>query len=355
MEAPQLSPAPSENKVIHYSLQLLALAALIGWCFVIIRPFLTPLIWGSVMAVALYPTHKLLTSKLRGRNIWSATIITVLFLILIIGPCFWLLISTVSEVKNLIEEYRAGNITVPSPSADVKTWPLVGSKLFEIWSMASSNFSSLIMEHKDQVKNFILGFLALLAGTGKGMLLFTLSVVVSGVFLAKAKTLGEFVESFFIRIAGYHGKSMTEVAKTTVGNVAKGILGVALIQSLLAGIGLVLAGVPLAGLWILVCVILAIVQIGIIPVSGGVIIYIWTTGDTLTASLLTVWLIVVGLMDNVLKPILLGRGAPVPMFIVFIGAIGGFMASGFIGLFTGAIILSLGYKLFNAWLAKESV
>lgn len=355
METPELKPVPSENKVIHYSIQLLALAALIGWCFAIIRPFLTPLIWGSVMAVALYPTHNLLTKKLGGRNFWSASIITVLFLLLIIGPALWLMLSTVSEVKDLIAEYQAGTISVPAPSEDVKAWPLVGRKLFDLWAAASSNFTSLVVEHKDQAKGIILGFLALLASAGKGILLFTISIVVSGVFLAYAKSLSELAESFFIRIAGDHGKSMTEVSETTVRNVAKGILGVALIQSLLAGIGLVLAGVPLAGLWIAICLILSIVQIGILPISAGAIIYIWTTGDTLTASLLTVWLIIVGLMDNVLKPILLGRGAPVPMVIVFIGAIGGFMASGFIGLFTGAIILSLGYKLFYGWLDRGSV
>ena len=143
---------------------------------------------------------------------------------------------------------------------------------------------------------------------------------------------------------------MAEMAEVTVRNVAKGILGIAVVQSLLAGVGLVIAGVPFAGLWILLCLILAIVQIGILPVSIGVIIYIWGSADTLTATLLTIWMILVGVSDNILKPIMLGKGAPAPMLIVFLGAIGGFMFSGFIGLFTGAIVLSLGYKLFIGWL-----
>lgn len=143
---------------------------------------------------------------------------------------------------------------------------------------------------------------------------------------------------------------MVESAELTVRNVAKGVLGVAIIQSLLAGIGFVLAGIPLAGLWILVCLVLSIVQIGILPVSVGVIIYIWGAADTGTATIFTIWMVLVGVSDNILKPILLGKGAPAPMLVVFLGAIGGFMVSGFIGLFTGAIILTLGYKLMISWL-----
>ena len=146
------------------------------------------------------------------------------------------------------------------------------------------------------------------------------------------------------------GIEMTQLAEVTVRNVAKGILGVAFIQSMLAGVGFVLAGIPLAGLWIVISLVLAIVQVGILPVSVGVIIYIWGHGSTLTAILLTVWMLFVGVIDNILKPIMLGKGAPVPMLVVFLGAIGGFISTGFIGLFTGAIILSIGYKLLQAWL-----
>jgi predicted PurR-regulated permease PerM len=182
-----------------------------------------------------------------------------------------------------------------------------------------------------------------------------LAIIVSGVFLAFATPAGTVIKSLFIRLAGRHGESMSEVAEVTVRNVAKGVLGVAVIQSLLAGISFVIVGIPLAGLWILICLILAIVQIGIMPVSVGVIIYIWGAADTLTATLFTIWMLFVGLVDNVLKPILLGKGAPVPMVIVFVGAIGGFMLSGFIGLFTGAIVLSFGYNLFKEWLNVSTV
>lgn len=143
---------------------------------------------------------------------------------------------------------------------------------------------------------------------------------------------------------------MIDTASVTVQNVAKGVLGVAVIQSILAGIGLVLAGVPFAGLWIVICLILAIVQIGILPVSLGSIIFIWGHADNTTAIIFTIWMVLVGVVDNILKPFMLGKGAPAPMLIVFLGAIGGFIFSGFIGLFTGAIVLTLGYKLLMQWI-----
>lgn len=345
------------NPVIHTTLQLLALALLLMACYFILAPFITLMVWASVLAITLYPLQKIISNKLRGRNGWAASIITVLMLAILIAPAVWLLLSTVKEVRELAQLYRAGEFNIPPPPENVKGWPLIGNKAFNIWSDANSNLTALVVEHTDQVKMVSLKFLDLLASTGKGILLFTLAVVASGVLLAYAKPSGEFAKSLFVKLLGDMGAEMTALAEVTVRNVAKGILGVAFIQSMMAGVGFVLAGIPLAGIWIVVCLVLAIVQIGILPISIGVIIYIWGHGTTLTAILLTVWMLIVGISDNILKPIMLGKGAPVPMLVVFLGAIGGFMSTGFIGLFTGAIILSVGYKLLQTWLnsSKEEV
>ncbi len=353
---PSDKPAFIHNPVIHYTLQLLALALLLISCYLIIEPFITLMVWASVLAITLYPLQKIIAARLRGRNGWAAGLITVVMLLVLIVPAVWLLLSTVQEVKELAELYRAGKFHIPPPSKNVKDWPVIGRNLFDLWSSGSSNMTALIADHTDQAKAVALKFLDLLASTGKGILLFTVAVIASGVLLAYAKPSGDFAKTFFIKLAGKLGADMVGLAEITVRNVAKGILGVAFIQSMLAGIGFVLAGIPLAGLWIVVCLILAIVQVGILPVSIGVIIYIWSHGTTTTAVLLTIWMLIVGVSDNILKPIMLGKGAPVPMLVVFLGSIGGFMTSGFIGLFTGAIILSVGYKLLQAWLnsAKEA-
>jgi predicted PurR-regulated permease PerM len=143
---------------------------------------------------------------------------------------------------------------------------------------------------------------------------------------------------------------MEKSVAITVRNVAKGVIGVAFIQGIMAGIGLVMAGVPLAGLWALIGMVFCIIQIGMMPVSIGVIIFIWSTADTTTAILLTIWMLFIGIIDNILKPLMMGIGAPAPMLIVFMGTIGGFIFNGFIGLFTGAIVLTLGYQLAMGWL-----
>lgn len=345
----------SVNPVVHYAIQLLALGFLLVWCFKILEPFITPLVWGSVLAITLYPLHKRLTKRLRGRNAWSAVIITVLTLALIIGPAIWLLLATFDELREVGAAYRSGELAIPPPSEDVKNWPVIGSTIYKYWSEGSKNISMAIINHKEEVKSIFFKLFSLFKTTASGIVLFTLSIVVSGVLLAYGKSASDSVKKLLVKIAGTAGETMTDSAGLTVRNVAKGVLGVAVIQSLLAGIGFVLAGIPLAGLWILICLVLAIIQIGILPVSVGVIIYIWGAADTLTATILTIWMLFVGVIDNILKPIMLGKGAPAPMLIVFLGAIGGFIFSGFIGLFTGAIVLTLGYKLVSGWLNPESV
>lgn len=352
-DEPATSKNGFNNPVVQYALQLLALALLLLSCFRIVEPFITPFIWGSVLAITLYPLHVLLRNKLNNRNAWSATMLTVMLLLLIIGPAVWLLLATVGEFKELVAVYRSGDLHVPNPNESVKEWPLIGSTVYTYWVEASANLTNFATEHKDQFKPVLIRLFDLLKNTGKGVIIFTLSIIVSGFLLAYAQPLNNFVRSLLKRIAGAAGDSMTDSAALTVRNVAKGVLGVAVIQSILAGIGFVLAGIPLAGLWILVCLVLAIVQLGLLPVSLGVIIYIWGHSDTLTATILTIWMIFVGVIDNVLKPILLGKGAPAPMLVVFVGAIGGFMVSGFIGLFTGAIILTLGYNLITEWVLHK--
>jgi predicted PurR-regulated permease PerM len=161
------------------------------------------------------------------------------------------------------------------------------------------------------------------------------------------------MRDLFIRLAGRRGAEFADDAKVTVRNVVKGILGVAIIQALLAGVGFVVTGVPAAGLWAFLCLLLAIIQIGIAPIAIPVIIYMFYKASTLPAIILAVWLILVMLSDNFLKPLLLGRGAPVPMPVIFLGTIGGFISMGFLGLFIGALILSIGYKLFETWLTPE--
>ena len=340
----------ASNPIIHYALQLLALAILLVWCFNILEPFLIPMIWAVVFASTFSPIHELLTEKYHWKNSLSAIALTCIALLVLIAPAVFFLLAGAGEIKDLAISLRDHDLEIPSPNEKVKTWPIVGERLFQFWTDASTNLTATLREHQDQLKPVLLKLVDLLKNTAKGVLMLMISIIISGVMLAYEKEETNFVKKFLVKLAGNEGEKMAGVAKQTVQNVVKGILGVAAIQAVLVGVGLLVAGIPFAGLWIILALILSIVQIGILPISIGVIIYIWSTADGLTAIILTVWMVLVGLLDNVLKPIFLGKGASVPMLVVFLGAIGGFLYSGFIGLFTGAIVLTLGYKLGIAWL-----
>jgi predicted PurR-regulated permease PerM len=336
--------------VIHIAIQLLALSLLLAWCFRILEPFITLIVWSAVLAVSLYPLQQTFVKKFRMGNKLASAIPALLLLSIIIVPASFMMVSTVSQIKHTAEAYRAGEIAIPPPEEKVKEWPIIGEKVYKVWSDASNNLVPLIQDNQETLKKAALWIFNSLASTGKGIALLALAIIISGFLLAYGKSAGEFATLFFHRLSGESDQDYALLTTMTIRNVVKGILGVAFIQSALVCIGLVLADVPGAGLWTLICLILAIMQIGILPISVGIIIWAWNQESTTTAILLTIWLILVGISDNILKPILLGKGAPVPMLVVFLGAIGGFILSGFIGLFTGAVILSLGYRLFISWI-----
>ena len=175
-------------------------------------------------------------------------------------------------------------------------------------------------------------------------------VIIAAVLLANARSGQRFAHALAEKLAGERGEELTTLARATVSSVATGIVGVALLQSVLAGIGFVAVGLPAAGLWAVMVLLFAVVQLPIPIVMIPIIVYVFSSASTPVAVVFTIWAVFVSLIDNFLKPILFGRGAQVPTLVIFIGAIGGMLTSGIIGLFTGSVILAVGYALFRAWL-----
>jgi predicted PurR-regulated permease PerM len=176
-----------------------------------------------------------------------------------------------------------------------------------------------------------------------------LSLIIAG-FLLTVGGAGESIRKFFRKIAGDRGDEFADVTYVTVGKVVKGVMGVALIQATLIGVGFLIAGVPYAGIWSLIVFVLAVLQLPVILVVIPVAIYMFSVKELVPAILWTIYLLLAGASENIFKPLLLGKGAPVPMLVIFIGVLGGFIFSGFIGLFTGAVVMSIGYKLFVSWI-----
>jgi len=251
------------------------------------------------------------------------------------------------ELKAMINEGRS---PIPPPGERAKAMPAFAQPFVNVWQETSENLQASVSKHPEGFKKIGVVALSFIAKTGAGILSFLISIIIAGVFLAYAKEGGHTLKRIFVRLAGKQGEELVAISEATIRSVVKGILGVAIIQTLLSGIGFVVAGIPAAGLWTLFCLIFAVIQIGVGPVMIPMIIYVFNTADLTTGILFAIWGVMTLVSDNILKPILLGRGAPVPLLVVFLGAIGGFIATGFLGLFLGAVILSLGYKLYESWM-----
>jgi predicted PurR-regulated permease PerM len=338
------------SRAIDVSVRIAVVAVVVFWCLQILRPFVQPVIWGAIIAVATQPLYRRLESLLGGRSRLAATLLVVVALALLIGPTVALTASLVETAAELSGELRHGSLAVPPPPAFVADWPLVGHPLSEYWSLANQNLDALLRQIAPQLKAIGLWLVSSAATTGLGIVKFVISIVIAGVMLANGRRAAATTGRIAGRLAGERGARLTLLAGATVQSVTRGILGVAAIQALMAGAGYLAVGVPAAGLWALLTLLVAVLQLPTLVVLAPIVVYVFSTSSTPVAVAFAIWSLAVGLIDNVLKPLLMGRGVDVPMLVIFMGAIGGFMLEGIIGLFTGAVVLAVGYSLLTAWL-----
>lgn len=350
MSNEQNTDTPIEKKAIDLSVKLILIYILIGWSAMIVFPFVTPLLWGLILAITLYPMYISLLKKVKGKNAVASSIVTVLLLCILLVPSVIMIGAIVNEVKELKVAIDNNALVIPPPNPKVAEWPIVGEKIYSFWSLLDTNLESAVVTYKEEILNVGQKLMSALRGLFSNIMMFSLSIIIMGVMLAYNEDAKRTIDVFMKRLLGDSSEEYTRVISQTVRNVAKGILGVAFIQFVIMGLCFVLAGVPFAGIWALVVFMLALVQLPGALVAIPVIIYIYSVKEPLPATLWAVVILIAGLSDNVLKPLLMGKGAPVPMLVIFIGALGGFVLSGFIGLFTGAIVLSLGYKLTGFWM-----
>jgi len=334
---------------IHVGLVVL----LLFWCFRIAQPFIQIFVWGIIIAIAIFPGYRWLDSALGGRKKLAAILVTLLLLIILIVPSLMFAGSLVETAQKLSVGFSKGSLNIPAPPESIKSWPAIGEMLYDFWRLASENLTAAVSKIAPYLKTFGLWLLNAAAGAGFGIVSFVIAIIIAGVLLANGARGVQAARAIAVRLAGERGIEFVQLAGATVRSVARGILGVAVIQAILAGLGCLVVGVPGAGLWALLVLILAVVQLPTFLILGPIIVYVFYTASTVPAVLFAIWSILVGGCDSFLKPVLMGRGVDVPMLVVFIGAIGGFILNGIIGLFIGAIILSLGFKLFQVWLNED--
>lgn len=340
------------NRALEVTINVGLVVLLALTCFLILRPFVPLITWGIIIAVATYPGFLRLQRLLRGHDGAAAALCTIVYLAVLIVPAVFLTDSVIQGIQSVSARMKGGGTVIPPPPVTVATWPVVGPPLSAIWSLASTDLSQAIRKFAPELKSVVPGLISASAGLGLTVLQLFLAILISGGLLAKAEMAARMTEILFKRLFGDKGPEYQQLIGQTIRSVTFGILGVALVQSIFAALGFLVVGLPAVGFWILTFLFAAVLQAGAIVLIPATI-YVFAIASTTKAVVFLIWCIIVGLMDNVLKPILLGRGATVPIAVVFLGAIGGFMGVGIIGLFIGAIVLSVGYKLFLAWIGDS--
>lgn len=341
------------RRAVEAAVRVGLLALLIFWCFEIVRPFIIPFVWSVIIAVAVFPLYEKVRHALGDRRVIAAVILTIVMLVVLIWPAALLATTMAEGVNALAQRFASGTIVIPPPFEGVDQLPVIGEPIARFWSLASENLANALDQLRPQIVSVSRWLVSAAADIGLGLLQFGAAIIIAGVLLAHARGGRNTVRAIAARLGGENGQAYAEIGQATVRSVARGILGVALIQSVLAGLGFLAVGLPGAGLLALICLLLAVVQIGPGVVLIGAVIWVFFQEATPIAVAFAIWCAFVGLIDNFLRPLLLGRGVRVPMVVIFVGAIGGLLASGIIGLFVGAVVLAVGYTVFTAWLNQK--
>ena len=354
----QAQPAPfstSDEAFVVLAIRLVCLGLLAYWAFILLKPFLTILIWSAIIAVALYPIFEWLSVKFFGHRALAATVITLCSLVIMLGPATWLGLSLADSARMLSDRLSEGTIAIPAPPETVKSWPVIGNNVYEVWQLASTNLREMLVQAAPHLKPLGAGALAAAGSVGINLLKFILATIISGFLFIPGPRLVHSVKNVFQHLAPKRGEMFVDVAGATIRNVSRGVIGIAVVQALLAGVGLIVGGVPAAGLISFVVLLLAIIQIGPAIILIPVIIWSWFVMDTSMAALFSVYMILVGLLDNILRPLVMAKGLSTPMPVILVGVLGGTLAHGMIGLFVGPIVLSIAWQLLALWFRDESL
>ena len=344
------------RNMIESTLRIGLLLVLLGLAYDIVKPFITPIIWGAIIAMAAFPLVKWLESKLGGRRGLAATLVTVFFLLSLVIPAWAVMDAAVGGLKKASTALETKALRVPPPSETVRNWPLVGERVYSSWSAASTDLDTFVHANSAQLKELAGKLLKRIGGSLIGVLMFIVSLVIAGGFMTYAESCGTAAHRFFVRVGGLKpGGEWATLTVATVRSVLQGVIGVAIIQTILIAIGLFVMGIPGAPVWTVIILVLAIAQLPPLIVLAPIVVWVFSTADTTTAVIFTVYQLVAGASDNILKPLLMGRGLEIPTPVILVGAIGGMIMSGIIGLFAGAVILSIFYKLLILWLEQHAL
>jgi len=340
------------REVTRNLLAVLAIGMLIAASLWILRPFLIALVWAVMIVVPTWPLLMMLQQRARLRRPLAIAVMTVAMLLVFVLP-FWIGISTIAQYSEQVGTWTKAlhTVTIPQPPSFVETIPYVGPKIAASWRDAvSAGWEPLIVRAKPYVGQAIKWLASEAGSLGALVIQFLLTIVIAAVLYANGEDAAKGLRRFGRRLAGARGEQSVVLAGQAVRGVALGVVVTALVQSLLGGVGLAVAGIPLAGVLTVLMLMLCLAQIGVLPVLVPAVVWLFWTGETVTATLLAIWSVFVGTLDNFLRPFLIKKGADLPLLLIFAGVIGGLLAFGLLGIFVGPVVLAVTFTLLEAWL-----
>jgi predicted PurR-regulated permease PerM len=340
------------RQLIDIYIQVGLIILLLMMCFAIFKPFLSLMLWAVLLAVTMYPLHRIIAKRLGGKQGRAATLLILISTLLLVAPSIVLMDSFVDSVGGVINGARNNTLQIPAPPAKVAEWPVVGKKIYPVWTQAHDNLPAVVKKMQPKIGTVSKNVLSMIAGLAGSTLMFFFSWLVAGIFMAYGESGANAAKAIFSRIFGYEkGEQFTNLSTATIRAVAQGVIGVAVIQALVVGIVMLIAGIPFTGVLALIVLLLGIAQVPALLITLPVIAFIWISGEysTVPAVIYSALLFLAGMLDNVLKPLMLGRGVDAPMPVILLGALGGMASNGIMGMFIGAVLLALGYQLFMHW------
>lgn len=360
MDTPWKPDKDFEQRMASRMLDVLIRAALVFalalLCYRVFSPFLTLMVWALILAVTLYPLHRALAARIGGRQGLAAALLVLACIALIVAPTAVLMSSLGDSVYRFVNDVQRDSLQIPAPVPGVEAWPVVGGRLHAVWAQAHADLPGLVHSMQPKVGELAKSALQTVASIGGSLLQFLVSFIIAGIIMAFGRPGGRAMQAVFERVAGGdRGSQFVDLSAATVRAVAAGVIGVAFIQAIIIGLVLLFAGIPWAGILALIVFVLGIAQLPAVIITLPAIGYLWWSGDYGNAAAIayTVLLLLSGMADNVLKPLMLGRGVDAPMPIILLGALGGMAAAGILGMFVGATLLALGYRIFMIWVADN--
>ncbi|HVE07036.1 MAG TPA: AI-2E family transporter [Paraburkholderia sp.] len=332
---------------------LVAVLAIV--CFRIFVPFLNLTVWALILAITLYPLQVRLRRPLGERDGLIATLIVLVAFCIVLVPTYLLGVAVADSLERAMAIVRSGSFRIPPPAESVAQWPLIGQRVYDLWLQGSTDLTGLAQRFAPQLKDAGLTLLGTVTGLGAGLLVFFVALIIAGILMAYGETGHRSAVLIASRISGReNGEQIADLCTATIRAVAQGVVGIAFIQMLLIGVAFIVMGIPGAGLLALAVLLIGIMQLPATLITVPVIIFVIVTEGVSAATIVfSIYVFVAGLADNVLKPLLLGRGVAVPMPVVLIGALGGMVTGGVIGLFIGPVMLAVGYQLFWRWVRDQ--